>query len=401
MKVMFAVPSFWPSQDGVANITGYLARGLAERGHEILIFTSAGKSGLQVLPESETYQGMRIERMRVEMRWPLKLKGRDEKSCPARYLEQIRKFSPDVLVVVCAQTWTLDWIRPYLDQISCSKVFYSHGYSAWKKSYPYWDKLKHRNIVGAYELYRCRKYYKNLYRDLAKFELALYLSDESNSYLYAEKYGLTNGEILENAIDDVFFEERMQHRFDEESDGIRYLYVANYGENKNQEMLIRAYAQAEIGKSQLILIGFEENDYTEYLHEIMEEETWENGKEVRLLTHLPRQEIIDFYRICDVFTCSSKSETWSIVAHEAAATAMPIISTKVGIYAEMDGVYLVDNEMQMRRAMEELYQSGVERRKRGMAAREWVLNRNCRVKDKVDWLEKRLIALTDTKRRGE
>ena len=54
MKVMFAVPSFWPSQDGVANITGYLARGLAERGHEILIFTSAGKSGLQVLPESET-----------------------------------------------------------------------------------------------------------------------------------------------------------------------------------------------------------------------------------------------------------------------------------------------------------------------------------------------------------
>ena len=108
MKIMFAVPSFWPSQDGVANITGYLARGLAERGHEILIFTSAGKSGLQVLPESETYQGMRIERMRVEMRWPLKLKGRDEKSCPARYLEQIRKFSPDVLVVVCAQTWTLD-----------------------------------------------------------------------------------------------------------------------------------------------------------------------------------------------------------------------------------------------------------------------------------------------------
>lgn len=102
-----------------------------------------------------------------------------------------------------------------------------------------------------------------------------------------------------------------------------------------------------------------------------------------------------------MFTCSSKSETWSIVAHEAAATAMPIIRTKVGIYAEMDGVYLVDNETQMRRAMEELYQSGVERRKRGMAAREWVLNRNCRVKDKVDWLEKRLIALTDTKRRGE
>ena len=82
MRIMFAVPSFWPSQDGVANITGYLAKGLADKGHEIFIFTSAGNSGLQVLPEEEVYENMKIVRMRVETNWPLRLRGRDENSTP-------------------------------------------------------------------------------------------------------------------------------------------------------------------------------------------------------------------------------------------------------------------------------------------------------------------------------
>ena len=51
MRVFFAVPSYWPSQDGVANITGYLVEGLASRGHEVLVFTSAGNGGLQELPD--------------------------------------------------------------------------------------------------------------------------------------------------------------------------------------------------------------------------------------------------------------------------------------------------------------------------------------------------------------
>ena len=71
MRVFIAVPSYWPSQDGVANITGYLAEGLARRGHEILVFTSAGNGGLQELPYQERHEGVLIERMRVFVRWPL------------------------------------------------------------------------------------------------------------------------------------------------------------------------------------------------------------------------------------------------------------------------------------------------------------------------------------------
>ena len=72
MRIMFAVPSYWPSQDGVAYITGYLAQGLAARGHDVFVLTSAGNGGLQKLPEYEGHENVQVSRMRIYTRWPLK-----------------------------------------------------------------------------------------------------------------------------------------------------------------------------------------------------------------------------------------------------------------------------------------------------------------------------------------
>ena len=104
MKIMFAVPCYWPSQDGVTHITKYLAEGLAARGHEVLVYTSAGNGGLQVLPKRESHGGVSIERTRVYVQWPLHLKGRDEESTQKKYYERVCSYRPDVLLLVCAQT---------------------------------------------------------------------------------------------------------------------------------------------------------------------------------------------------------------------------------------------------------------------------------------------------------
>lgn len=398
MRVFFAVPSYWPSQDGVANITGYLAEGLARRGHEVLIFTSAGNGGLQELPYSEEHEGVMIERMRVYVRWPLRLKGRDRESTPRVYFNRIKSFNPDVLIVVCSQTWTFDWLIPYLDRIKCPKVFYSHGYSKWMDKYNYKKPLLKRNVLGVWEQYLCKRYYDKIYKYIAKYDLAIYLSEQNNAVRYAGQHGLTNGKILENAIEDVFFEPEMKHKYDEkEPEEISYLFVANYSENKNHEMLIKAYSEAAIGKSRLIFAGFEENKYSDYLKTFTERILGKSEeKKVEFNVHLAREEIIDLYRVSDIFVCPSKSETWSIVAHEAAATAMPIISTDVGIYSEIDGAWIVRDQNEMRTALEKLYDSQEERRERGLKAYEWLMTRHCRTGDKVDWLEKELGKLTGT-----
>ncbi len=391
MRIMFAVPCYWPSQDGVTIITSYLAQGLAARGHEVFVLASAGNGGLQKLPERDEHEGGKIARMRIYTRWPLLIRGRDKKSTKKEYRRQIREFAPDVLVVVCAQTWTLDWVMPYLKKLDCVKVFYSHGYSAWKEQYACREQLLRRNVVGAWIEYKCRRYFERLYRHIELFDRVIYLSEDSNASVYAKKYGLTNGRILKNAIDDRFFQEDMRHTYEEKA-CVSFLFVANYNQNKNQEMLVRAFAAARLGKSRLNLVGFEENAYYDFLQELIREKlSGQKDKEVIFHTHVSREAVIDLYRTSDVFVCSSRSEIYPVVAHEAAATGMPIISTDVGMYGKISGAWIVKDEEQMREAMESLYGSAQERARRGMAACEWVRGQGCRVQDKVEWFEQDLL----------
>ncbi len=394
MKIMFAVATYWPSLDGVAVITKYLAEGLAKKGHEVLVFTSERNDEPERLKAAEVYNGVQIERMRVFVRWPVKIKGKDENSTPQKYFDRVCSFNPDVLIVVCSQIWTLDWIIPYLDQIDCKKVFYSHGYSAWYDKYDYMTPLNHRNIMGVWRLLKMKWYYDKLYYHIEKFDLAVYLSEKNNSVTYAEKYGLTNGWILENAIDDRFFDADMQHKYDEKKEEIIFLYVANYNQNKNQEMLLRAYAQCNIEKSKLIFVGNEENDYLEYLKELEKESLFEEKqKKIIYGVHLDREEIYLLYKEADVFVIPSKSETWSIVAHEAAASGIPIISTDVGVCSEIEGSIIVYSEEEMKIAMEELAGNVSMRREKGQLAKKWVNKKQCRIEDKVNLFDAKLRSL--------
>lgn len=310
MKLMFAVPSYWPSQDGVAHITEYLAEGLTERGHEVLIYTSAGNGGLQILPEKESHAGVQIERTRVYVRWPLKMKGRDENSTKEKYYERICSYKPDVLIVVCSQTWTLDWLISYLDKIDCVKAFYSHGYSRLDNGNLWIEKLKHRNVVGVYEEWKIKRYYRKLYRIINKFDLAIYLSELNNSFLYAQKMGLTNGKVLENAIEDRFIAEDMRHSKESfYKPEIQFLYVANYNDNKNQDMLLKAFCDAKIENATLQLVGFEENAYLNMLREHLKQWLPEpTTKKVVFNVHLSREQIYNLYKDSDVFVSTSKSE---------------------------------------------------------------------------------------------
>lgn len=392
MKIMFAAPTYWPSQEGVAHVTKYLAEGLANKGHEILVFTSSGNGGLDPLPKQEIHEKVKIERMRVYVRWPLKLKGRDKDSTRQKYYEKIVSWQPDVLIVVCTQTWTFDWLIPYLQKLQCAKVFYSHGYSAWKESYPIAEKLKHRNVLGVYEIWKMKRYYDKLKAILPKYDLAIYLSEKDNSYLYAQRYHLTNGMILENAIEDRFFDGDMRHTEKKEhSDGIQFLYVANYNDNKNQQMLLQAYSMADIGKSRLVFVGFDENEYLQMLQkqkrELLDQQ---KNKEVFFGIRLPRNEIYDLYRDSDVFVCASKSESMSLVTCEAAATGMPIITTGVGITAQIDGTLLINTVEEMKAAIEQVYYNADERAERGCKSRQWIISGNFKITDKVNVLEKAL-----------
>lgn len=390
MRIMIAVPCYWPSQDGVTHITKYLAEGLAERGHEVLVFTSTGNGGLQELPEKETYNGVQIERMRVYVRWPLTLRGRDEKSSPKVYVQRIQDYKPDALMVVCAQTWTLDWIIPYMDKIECPKIFYSHGYSWLKEEYAIGKQLANRNVVGAWIEYLACRYYKILYRTVAKFDLAIYLLEENNACTYAKRYGLHNGKVLENAVEDAFVSEELRHEAGK-NQTVQFLYVANYNDNKNQKMVLQAFCKADMDNAKLVFAGFEENPYLDELRHFKDEHLKKGDKkQVIFCVHLSRENIYQLYQRSDVFVCGSRSENAPIVHCEAAATGMAVISTPVGNVEQMDGIVIAADVEEMCAAMEKLAEHREEIGKRGKRLRQYVLQKKCRVSDKVDWLEQEL-----------
>ena len=175
----------------------------------------------------------------------LKVKGGgDQNSTKEKYYERICSFKPDALIVVCAQTWTLDWIMPYLDML--------------------------------------------------KKHLSLWLPENSS-------------------------------------------------------------------------------------------------KKVVFNVHLSREEVCELYRSSDVFVCTSRSENCPIVHCEAAVTGMAVISPDVGDVRLKDDIILIENVKQLREAMESLHFDREELWLRGEKLRKYMLSRNCRAEDKIDWLEKEVL----------
>ena len=63
-------------------------------------------------------------------------------------------------------------------------------------------------------------------------------------------------------------------------------------------------------------------------------------------------------------------------------------------------IIMLDNMSteEMQEAMEKLYYSFEERKRRGEAAYRWLCTKGCRIEDKVDWLEKELLALRERRK---
>lgn len=390
MKIMFAVATYWPSQDGVANVTQYLAEGLAVHGHEVYVLTSATVLGDSRFPNKESHNQVCIERFSIKVRWPLWIKGLNAESSKEAYKRKVLEFKPDVLIIVCAQTWPLDWACSFLDEIECPKVFYSHGYSGWKQKYQIQELLKQRNVIGVYAEWKAKRYFECLYKKLDKFDLILHLSEINSSYIYSERYGLKKNKVLENAVEDFFADMYIENRkdaFDRQT--LQFLCVANYNDNKNQMMILKAFSEAKIKNASLHFVGSAKNEYLMDLQAYWNAHKQEE-KQVVFHVQIPREQVYVLYQESQVYLCASKSENCPIVHREAAAIGMPIISTNVGDVSLFDGIILVNNQEEMKEQIERVWKDRGVLRQSSDKLYKYMSKKNIKVSDKVTWLENEL-----------
>lgn len=115
--------------------------------------------------------------------------------------------------------------------------------------------------------------------------------------------------------------------------GFTVISVGRLDENKNQQLLIRAFARAAIPGSQLVITG--EGPLQTELSRLATSLHIEG--QVVFTGRLPREAVRERMLRSDVLVVSSKVETFSVVVAEAQACGLPAISTPCGGPAELIG----------------------------------------------------------------
>lgn len=346
MKILIAVHTYYPDQNGVAMVTKYIAEGLAKN-NEVFVLTETKGHYIR----EEVYKNVHIERINVNINM---FGFQGEKKT---YRKWIKNYNPDIFICVCTQTWTFDWIKTWISHIKCPKILYTHGYSGYMEYYPIWDDLRKGKIRSFVYHLKWKCYYQKAYLYIKKFELAIYLSENNNAVLYAQKYKLENGMILENAVEDRVFEAAERKKIEwGEGTTVRYLYISNYDENKNQEMVLRAFYELNTKNKQLIFVGSQENEYLKKMIKIKNELDQISGfHDVRMLSGLNRNEVVKIMQNSHIFVCSSQKEQYPIVLCEAAVMGMPIITTNVGHAATIPGALIINDQNEMIEKMQYLF----------------------------------------------
>jgi len=162
---------------------------------------------------------------------------------------------------------------------------------------------------------------------------------------------------LPNVVNTEYFiskEESSQQNF-------QFINIANLNKNKNQILLIRAFAKvfSENKNVRLSILG----GGPEYKNLQSEINRLNMQEQIKLLGFAPRKQVLEELQKSDAFILSSKYETFGVVVIEAMSCGLPAIATKCGgpesIIENSELGLLVENDdlEELSNAMKDMYEN--------------------------------------------
>lgn len=123
MKVLIATFTFLPNADGVAEAGATMARGFAERGHEVIVATEycARRTNFEPIP------GVRVEQFRISGNPNLRVGIRGDVDAYRKFLLET---DPDYLICHCWDCWPTWLAQAIFDKLRARKILVSHGCSS-------------------------------------------------------------------------------------------------------------------------------------------------------------------------------------------------------------------------------------------------------------------------------
>jgi glycosyltransferase involved in cell wall biosynthesis len=382
MKILVATFTYYPNVDGVAEAARSMVDTLLTEGHEVSVATGKIASIIrEVTPNAAA-----IHRFSINGSPAI---GNGFRGEVAEYQAFLAKHCADVIIFHGWDTWPVEIALPILPKLRGKSVLLSHGYAG----HQVLDLSKFPR--GLRSWFKWLPHVLSLPWDLRAFDQVVFLSNKADFTRFfdvwvAKKTRCKNTRMIPNGID-----ARNWHlipanfrEFANLSDGVFFLYVANYFPGKNQAMALEAFCNANIQGSVLVFIGSELGDYGSSVMA-----TWNNIRtnypnlSVHFYENLERSQVISAFRSCDIAVISSKSEAQPLTILESMASGKPFISTDVGCVTEFEGGLVVKNIEEMARSMRKLAENPAERGELGRRGKEcFDLNYSAEVTTRA-WLD--------------
>jgi glycosyltransferase involved in cell wall biosynthesis len=176
MRLLFCCEFYHPSRGGVQEVMRQIAERMVQRGHEVTVATTR-------LAERDwtVLNRVRVEEFDIRGNHATGIHGETE-----RYVEFLKTFPADAVMIKAAQQWTFDAAWPALDAMTARKVFIPCGFS------------------GLYEP-AFENYFRQLPKVLAKFNQLIFYAERYRDIDFARGHGLERLTIVPNGASDIEF----------------------------------------------------------------------------------------------------------------------------------------------------------------------------------------------------
>lgn len=394
MKILFIGESYLPQLCGMTAVTRYLAEGLVNRGYQVSIAT---QSHFDNDKNVEILNGVEVNRFRIR-RNLLKIPIGELNL----FIDFVLRNEFDVYIFECIGSLTSDILMPYISKIKGLKILHTHG-NSFKTMRPFVIRQNLKFTFGNTYNY-LRLWFQNLYsypKFIKSFDEVIILSSVSsdkkivckNAYKY---------EVLDNAADDIFFEEYnkigtlnypLQTKYN------KYIIsIANFQKVKNQMLMVKSYYKSDVTDVSLVMIGSKKNEYYQLVADYVNKQSRKYPrKDVVMLTGVERQRIPNILKFASLYLVCSEKEEYSISLIEAMSLGIPFVSTNVGNACILPGGITVQNINELPDAIATMMHDDKLRIKYSKDARNYANNHN-KESIAIDKLEIIISSLYDVKK---
>jgi len=306
MKILHTVESYFPEQNGMAEVVQQLSSRLVKFGHTVTVATSGTQN------ESSIRKGVAVKRFEIRGNKVRGFTGKDI----GKYKEFILNSEFDVMTNFAAQQWATDLVLPLLDRIPAVKVFVPTGFSALYSS-------KYTN------------YFKKMKTWMKKYDSNVFLSNNYRDINFARDCGVSKIVVIPNGASEEELDSKSKININKlfmiPNDHKIILLVGSHTGLKGHKEAIQIFQKSKLEKATLLIIGnyktkcFYECSMRSKLNNILDH----NSKKI-VIADAERDVIVAAYQQADLFLFPSNVECSPIVLFEASATKTPFLTTEVG-----------------------------------------------------------------------